>query len=100
VPAFYRRSHALLRKLLYAPMWLPELLGVASACQRPEGLGIAALQIGARASDVFRSLGTRLAKPLRRAILTAVSCWTDCCCSWLCSPVQVPLSPCHVLNCP
>jgi hypothetical protein len=27
------------------------------------------VQIGARASVVFRSLGTRLAKPLRRAIL-------------------------------
>lgn len=40
---------------------------MASACKRLPEL----VQIGARASVVFRSLGTRLAKPLRRAILTS-----------------------------
>jgi hypothetical protein len=63
--ALAAEGHALLKKLLYAPKLVPELLGVASACKRlPE-----VVQIGARASVVFRSLGTRPANPLRKAIL-------------------------------
>lgn len=84
--------HAPLRKLLYAPKWLPELLGVASAaCCRRDGT---ALLIGARASGVlFSSLGTSPAKPRRRAMMGSLSlvtgqasgvcCWPtwSCCAS-------------------
>jgi hypothetical protein len=63
--ALAAEGHALLKKLLYAPKLVPELLGVASACKRLPEL----VQIGARASVVFRSLGTRPANLLRRAIL-------------------------------
>ena len=64
--------HALLRKLLYAPKGLPELLGVASAaCCRRDGT---ALLIGASASGVLlSSLGTSPARPRRRAMMWCVS---------------------------
>lgn len=71
----YPATHALRRKLLYAPKGLPELLGVASAaCCRRDGT---TLLIGASASGVLlSSLGTSPAKPRRRAMVWCVSLGT------------------------
>lgn len=62
-------AHAPRRKLWYAPQLFPELLELVSACRRL----LLLVQIGARASVLFSSLGTSPAKPLRSAM-------TACCC--------------------